>query len=116
MLTRLYFKQLREWYVFEGEYGFTPRLVQFEVQYKDYDETGKLVSVGTEDFSIDRWNKQTSYGFVYGWNGIRRNAGGRKWWEVISAVRYRKGDRKHVLALYKQWRGADYAEVIFRNA
>ena len=116
MATRLYFQRVREWHASEGEHGFINRLLQFEVRYKDYNEQGELVGCGTEDFTPERWRDQTVGGWVYGWDGNRRNKGGHKWWEVISAVHYRRGERKAVIALYKTWRAyRNFTEIEMRS-
>jgi len=53
----------------------------FEVYYGEYREDGTLKQTGTEDFTVERWNKQTHTRFVYTWDGERRNAGGYRWFE-----------------------------------
>ena len=57
----------------------------FEVYYGEYRDDGTLKATGTEDFTRERWNKQAHMRFVYTWDGVRRNTGGKRWFEFIGA-------------------------------
>ena len=48
----------------------------FEVTYTEYREDGTVKQTGTEDFTPERWNKQTHMRSLYTWDGINRNRGG----------------------------------------
>lgn len=98
---RIYGKVVNKWYD-EWRNG-TSRLLQVEVAYKDYNDSGELVGTGTEDFSAERWNKQTRLSWVYVWDGTRYNRGGKRWWECIGIVRHRVREGKLVKSLYKAW-------------
>jgi len=41
--------------------------------------------------------------YAYGWNGTRRNAGGHKWWELLTGIRYRRGEAAAVRHLLYKW-------------
>ena len=68
--VRIYGRLLREW---RTDY----RVEQLEYEYTDYTEDGRVVGRGTEDFSLERWNKQTRLFWVWTWDGVKRNAGGK---------------------------------------
>lgn len=87
---RIYGKELERW-THEDDRGIQ-RMVQVEIEYKEYDENGDLVAAGSEDFSFDRWKKNLVTRFVYTWDGERRNKGGHRWFDYIGAVTY---DKKH---------------------
>lgn len=67
---------------------------QFEVTYADYYTDGTFVGIGTEDFSPERWSTQVRRGYVYTWNGTRRNRGGNRWFDYQGEITYRRGQRK----------------------
>lgn len=55
---RIYGKVLESW-----EHEVAPgrvRIYQEEIEYKEYDQAGELVGVGSEDFSMDREKKRTA--------------------------------------------------------
>jgi hypothetical protein len=99
--TRIYGRTVRTWEA-ENANGI-PITYQWEIAYKDYDEDGKVVGTGTEDFSRDRLATETRMAYAYGWNGTRRNAGGHKWWELLTGIRYRRGEAAAVRHLLYKW-------------
>ena len=84
----------------------------FEVEYKEYREDGTLKATGTEDFSVERWNKQAHMRFVYTWDGTKRNAGGHRWFDYQTSV---WTDDTKAFKKYAQARYADAALVEIRT-
>ena len=87
---------------YRGEVREVERATQYEIEYMEFDsETFEVVAAGTEDFSKDRFHKEMLDKLVYTWNGEKRNAGGHRWFEHVTSVKYRRGDAGHVKAFYK---------------
>ena len=95
--VRIYGRLLREW---RTDY----RVEQLEYEYTDYTEDGRVVGRGTEDFSLERWNKQTRLFWVWTWDGVKRNAGGKRWFcpERVVRIRNVRGERGRVLEVLKR--------------
>ena len=95
MRIRIYGKTLEKWTA-EDERG-RERLVQEEVAYKEYDsETGELVGVGSEDFSMERLHTEMDERWMWTWDGEKRNKGGHRWFECHGTVKFRKSERAAV--------------------
>lgn len=98
MKVRVYGKTVNEWY---DEGGM---LIQKEVSYKDYDtEDGTVWGIGTEDFSVERWWKDTDRKWVWTWDGKKRNRGGYRWFEEVRHLSFRKCQRSELRKLLKTW-------------
>lgn len=98
MKVRVYGKTVNEWY---DEGGI---LIQKEVAYKDYDtEDGTVWGIGTEDFSVERWWKDTDRKWVWTWDGKKRNRGGHRWFEEVRHLSFRKCQRSELRKLLKTW-------------
>ena len=82
-----------------------------EVEYKEYREDGSLKGIGTEDFSTERWSA-IHWGFVYTWDGQRRNKGGHRWFDFEGSYRTDdiKAFRKYMRALWNE-QGIETVEV-----
>ena len=95
--VRIYGRLLREW---RTDY----RVEQLEYEYTDYDEDGRIVGRGTEDFSLERLNKQTRLFWIFTWDGQKRNYGGKRWFCPEGVVRIRNvyGERGRVLEVLKR--------------
>lgn len=94
MNFRIYGKIIETWTHID-ETG-RERTTQYEVAYKEYDETGDLVGIGSEDFSTDRYHKTLLTKMVYTWDGVKRNKGNYRWFDCCGFVTY---NRKHVKAV-----------------
>ena len=87
------------------EVGTTPsgypiiKCIQSEYEYREYNLNDELVGWGTEDFSADRLKTDMVSGYVYGWNGTKRNKGGYRWWTCLGFYRVRKSDIKNLVEL-----------------
>lgn len=96
--VRIYGNTLQTW-KYEREAGGAPVLRQVEVAYTEYDtETGEVVGVGSEDFSAERFGTLITK-LVWGWDGEKRNAGNKRWFDYIGSVTYTKGTGKAVKEL-----------------
>ena len=99
---RVYGKTIEEWGTDVNEFG-SKVWTQREIAYTDYDsETGEILAVGSEDFSMNRWNSYTAQFWIKTWDGQRRNKGGYKWWEDHSFTHFNpKARNKDIINLYK---------------
>ena len=84
----------------------------WEVEYKEYRNDGTLKATGTEDFSAERWNKQTHRRFVYTWDGMNRNKGGYRMFDYNGAF---VTDDPKAFKKYMQALHADAALVEIRT-
>lgn len=108
---RIYGKVLESW-----EHEIAPgrvRTYQVELEYKEYNERGELVGVGSEDFSTERYFKELRGAWVWTWDGQKRNKGGYRWFELRCMTLYRRKEVKLVKEHYRRIYGA--AAVDFRN-
>ena len=69
---------------------------QMEIKYKEYYLDGKLKSVGTEDFSPERYKNELVNCQVCTWDGKRRNKGGHRWFDLEGSMTILKRQRKDV--------------------
>ena len=68
-----------------------------EYAYREYrTATGDLAGIGSEDFSPIRENTEMIGAWVWTWDGVRRNKGGKRWFEYQEFIRFRKSDRAAV--------------------
>ena len=95
-----------------GDSGAIGNAIAFNPTMPVYREDGTLKQTGTEDFTPERWNKQTHTRFVYTWDGERRNKGGQRWFEFEG--RFITDDPK-AFKKYMQARYADAALVEIRT-
>lgn len=100
MAVRIYGQTVKVWKS-EDERGRSI-ITQKEIAYKEFDpETGEVVGVGTEDFSLERYYREVEEKWLYTWDGQKRNKGGYRWFEGQGQVRYRKQDNKSAKKYYK---------------
>lgn len=109
MTYRIYGKELNTW-EHELENGRV-RTYQIEVAYKEYDKDGDLCGVGSEDFSLDRYNVEMMWKFVWTWDGVKRNKGGHRWFECQGMVRYTRKDARAVKEHFKRVYNAELVEL-----
>lgn len=113
---KVYGKIANRWNAFSEERG-REVTTQVEVEYKEFDHTGKLIATGTEDFSPARLDEQTNYYEVWGWDGSHLNRGGHKYFDRL--LDYRRINRKDVYKLRwiaRQWFPNDlYVEFSVRG-
>lgn len=74
---------------------------QYEYEYCDYNLSGDVVSTGSEDFSPVRLSTDTDYKWLWVWDGLTYNKGGKRKFECYGLVRYRTQDKKEVLKHFK---------------
>lgn len=106
---RVYGKELERWCHLDQ--NDKERLVQIEFEYKEYDEDGELVGIGSEDFSADRWHKDMITFWLWTWDGERRNKGGHRWFECRGYVKCRRSDKKAYKKLAQKKYGAALVEL-----
>ena len=106
---RIYGKVLEQWTVTDD--AGRERLRQEEIAYKEYDESGELIGVGSADFSIERKKRELVRKFVYVWDGKRRNKGGKRWFDYIGAVTYTRNDARAVKEHFKRIYSAALVEL-----
>jgi len=87
---KIYGSVLNYWKV-EDENGYE-HTTQMEVAYREYDYNGKLINVGSEDFTPRRYNEQTHDYRVYGWDGETRNAGKQRWFRELAWARINRNE------------------------
>jgi len=110
--ARIYGKTVKMWY--ETDHLNRNLCTQVEVEYRDIDEHGNTLARGTEDFSLDRLNKQVQTAEVWTWKG-RYNDGGKRWFEFECGIKYRKGDGRTVKAALVEKYGATSELVQLRT-
>ena len=106
---KIYGEKVNRWTAWDENKG-REVTTQIEVEYKEYDTTGKLVAIGTEDFTVARYIEQLNDYSVWGWDGSHMNRGGHKYFERLMDCR--KVNRKDVYKL-RQIAGAWFAEKQF---
>ena len=76
----------------------------FEVPYKEYRADGSLKQAGSEDFTTDRYSKQLHIYSIHTWNGEKRNAGGKKWYENCGCYKVdtRDGLKEYAASIYPE--------------
>ena len=87
---RIYGKVVNTWkateeYTRNGETFERPVITQYEIAYKEYDEDGNLVGIGTEDFSRERY-RTIDRKQIWTWDGQKRNKGGHRWFDYEGDV------------------------------
>ena len=107
---RIYGKRLQEW-TREDEQGRV-RLVQVEIEYKEYDEEGDLVGAGSEDFSLERLHKTLAQNkLVYTWDGQKRNKGGHRWFDFQGYITFNKKQSKLIKDHLMRRYGAELVQL-----
>lgn len=91
---RIYGRTLNTW-VSQDERG-REIIIQKEIEYTDFDETGSVLCKGSEDFSPERQRIEIEERWVYAWDGKKRNKGGYRWFEDHGLCRFRKTEKKAV--------------------
>ena len=105
---RIYGKELERWTA-ENERG-REVMTQVEYAYRDYSPKDEVIATGSEDFSAERNKTQTLTGWIYTWDGERRNKGGYRWFDCRGYFRIRKSDRKEFMELMKTRYNAELVE------
>ena len=82
-----------------------------EFEYKEYDENGDLIGVGSADFSLERKKRELVNKFVYIWDGERRNKGGHRWFECVGTVTYTRNDARAVKEHYRRFYNAAVVDL-----
>ena len=83
-----------------------------EIDYKEYRIDGSLYSMGTEQFSIERYRSKLKTAWIMVWDGQAKNKGGYRKWEEKEVVHYT--DRK-ALNEYAKNKYSKYALVQIRS-
>ena len=93
-------------------YGKTNKIADdyYELPYKEYRPDGTLKATGTEDFSGARLRTLEVRG-IYTWDGQRRNAGGKRWFDYHGHVRVNAGDLKELKAYAAAKYAADLVQI-----
>lgn len=112
--VRIYGQELESWWS-KDEKG-RRFLRQIELEYKEYNiETGELVGAGSEDFSAQRYKETLLNKMVWTWDGEKRNAGGKRWFEYSHSVKYIKGKGEAVKRyLRNYYKRAGLADIDLR--
>lgn len=109
MTYRIYGKVLERWTITDD--AGRERLRQEEIAYKEYNESGELIGVGSADFSLERKKRELVHKFVYIWDGKRRNKGGYRWFECVGSVIYTRNDATAVKEHFKRIYNAETVEL-----
>lgn len=95
--VKIYGKVINVWKHMEERNGREIEVVtQREIEYTEYDLTGNIVSVGTEDFSPERYKNEIAECYVYTWDGKRLNKGGHRWFDCEGLIKSQKYQRKYI--------------------
>ena len=105
---RIYGKDLMRW-IANDETG-REHLTQIEYAYEELDTQGKRIATGSEDFTPQRLRAQTIRGYIWTWDGEKRNKGGNRWFDNRGYYRIRKSDRKEFIEMIKRVYGVEVAE------
>ena len=82
---KLYSQILRTWY--EHDLKGNSHEAYYEVAYKEYStETGEVLNEGTENFSVTRYLKTVESIYIWTWDGKKRNAGNKRWFDCRELV------------------------------
>ena len=76
---------------------------QVEVEYKEYNSNGDLIRIGTEDFSRERWNEQTDFYSIWGWDGSHYNKGGHRYFDRLGECKINRRDVYKLKQLAMIW-------------
>lgn len=74
---------------------------QVELAYREYDSDGRLVNVGSEDFSRGRY-QEVKHFQIWGWDGETRMKGGQRWFSSIGIVKIKASDHRKLHQLEQQ--------------
>lgn len=101
--VRIYGKTINTWKHLEERNGREIEVTtQMEIEYKEYDLDGNIVSSGTEDFSPERYRNSIAYPSVYTWDGKKLNKGGHRWFDFHGSIKFLKSQRKEVKEYLKR--------------
>ena len=78
--------------------------IRHEWSYRDLDPvTGEVIAEGSEDFSARREHDYMTAAFIWTWDGVHRQRGGRKFWDRRRFVRFHTGDGGRIKKLAALW-------------
>ena len=80
----------------------------YEVEYIEFREDGSPKCTGTEDFTSQRWSKQTKSYECWSWDGHRLNKGGHRWFDFHGCKR---ATNRAAIMMYLRYKHPD-AEVV----
>ena len=63
----------------------------YEIPYVEIRWDGTIKARGTEDFSYKRYWDTVDSGWIWTWDGERRNKGGYRWFDCIGLFHFTKG-------------------------
>ena len=98
--VRIYGKIVNTWTAWEpviirGQYQERERIIQYEIEYNEYNENGDLVATGTEDFSRERYMEIDSR-WIWIWNGKNYNRGGHRAFECMGMIKFNLNQQREV--------------------
>ncbi len=96
--VRFYGKTLNVWNHTVNRNGRKMQVAyQTEEAYKEYHlEDGAIAGAGSEDFSPERYKEEVAKYWVWTWDGKKYNKGGKRWFECMGLVKFRKSEKKLV--------------------
>lgn len=101
MSVRIYGKTVNTWkawetFIWRGQTREREIATQYEIEYREYDESGNLVATGTEDFSRER-AMQLDTKWVWVWDGKKLNRGGHRSFECMGTVKINLNSKAEVM-------------------
>lgn len=108
--VRIYGKTVNTWTTYDiiKDREYT---TQYEVAYTDYFIDGRVAGKGTEDFSPERYRRDIKEGWVFTWDGERRNKGGHRWFREEGHIKFRKAEGKMVNKLLTNKHKAEVVQI-----
>lgn len=99
--VRIYGKTVNTWKAWEtfnwrGQEKEREVIVQWEIEYREYDENGNLIASGTEDFSRER-HLEIDEKWIWTWDGQKRNRGGHRAFECMGTVKFNLNQQREVM-------------------
>lgn len=107
---RIYGEAVRTWTAWDERRG-REVVTQREYTYREYYPDGTLAGTGTEDFSTARAAAQMLRGWVYTWDGEKRNRGGYRWWTNQGYVLIPRSQKKAAREYFRNKYHAALAEI-----
>lgn len=99
--ARIYGKVVNAWSAWDETKG-REVYTQYEVSFTEYStEDGSEIRRGTEDFSPARFHRDVKTAWVYVWDGIARNRGGKRSFIDEGRVLYNPKQSKEARAVLK---------------
>ena len=110
---KIYGKVITIWTHMEERNGREIEVItQKEIEYTEYDLDGNIISVGTEDFSRERYKNEILEYFVYTWDGKKLNKGGHRWFDFEGSIKFSKCHRKDIKEyLNKKYKDAELVQL-----